>query len=80
LTCAIRLGKRRTYLILLDMPSNSPNPSSSHRGPDQTTLTISLTKSLKQKIRKHAEADDRTVSNWVGITLAAKIAEEEKKA
>ena len=34
------------------------------RSPDQTVLGISMSKTLKARIAKAAEADDRTMANW----------------
>lgn len=40
------------------------------RDPDQTTLTISLPKGLKEAVEKAAKADNRSTSNFAATSLA----------
>lgn len=54
-------------------------PPSSHRSPDQTTLTISMEKELKARIQVAAAQDSRTVSNWCSLALDQACSKPKKK-
>ena len=49
------------------------------RAPDKTTLGISMTKTLKCKISKAAEADHRNMAQWCVVQLEKILGHKEEK-
>ena len=49
------------------------------RSPDQTVLGISMSKTLKARIAKAAEADDRSMANWCVAHLKRIVEQHEAK-
>jgi hypothetical protein len=56
-----------------------PKPTGPVRNPDNTSLTISLPKQLKNRIEHAADADRRKVSPWCVIQLEKVLDDLEKE-
>ncbi len=50
-------------------PEVSANSKKRQRAPNQTTVTFSCSKALKEQIRTAAHAEHRSMSNWIAYRL-----------
>lgn len=63
--------------VMSKEPNNQPNKGRPKRAPDQTSLTISLPKTLKKRIYEAAQAERRAASPWLVFQLERLLESEE---
>ena len=64
----------RRVRVSRPMPSKKPSKAKTRernhgRGADQTSLTISIPKDLREQIEREATAENRSLSNWMVTRL-----------
>ena len=55
------------------LPAGFPMKKKRQRAEDQTTITFSCSKELKDALRRAADADRRSLSNWIVYQLEREL-------